>query len=126
MRKVVLAAALAVLAAGGIGCSSGYSSMGYLVTDDGLPGCAFRYGYYPYYDASGAGKIARMDVLRVERLRFPRIVNRDNDSLADRLNAGSSNPGASPEVGGKSSPVVDRAPILPAAPPPPPRVVAPR
>ena len=125
MKKVALAAALAVLAAGGLGCSSGYSSMGYLVTDDGLPGCAFRYGYYPYYDASGGGKIARMDILRAERLRVPRTVNRD-DGLADRLDARSSAAGDAPEAGAASSLVADRAPIAPPAPPPPPRVVAPR
>ena len=124
MSKPVLAAALIVLGAGGIGCSSGYSSMGYLVTDDGLPGCAFRYGYYPYYDATGAERIARMDVLRVERLRLPRTINRDDDSLADRLSASAA--GYPPEAGGASSLVADRAPIAPPAPPPPPRVVAPR
>lgn len=127
MKRLALAAALAGLVAGATGCgSSGYSSTGYYVTDDGLPGCAFRYGYYPCYDASGASRSARMEIDRVERRRLPRRIDRTDYCLADRLNGGAQASVSPGDPAGSGSIVADRAPIAPPAPPPPPRVVAPR
>jgi hypothetical protein len=123
MRKLVFAAGLALLAAGCVS-ESRYSSMGYMVTDDGYEGCAFRYGYYPYYDASGTATAARMEIVRVERLRLPRPIERTDDY------AWASRPPSSGQTSGgtadQSSVMVDRSPISAPAPPPAPRVVGPR
>lgn len=121
MKKLLLAASLSLLAAG---CASGRDSMGYgyILTDDGLDGCAFRYGYYPYYDPypSGGFNPARMDIALVERLRVPRPIDRNLPW-----------PDASPRGDGiaYSSDVYqqnERAAVSTAAPPPPTRVVEPR
>ncbi|HEY7111521.1 MAG TPA: hypothetical protein VIA45_01195 [Thermoanaerobaculia bacterium] len=123
MRKLLLLAAAAVLAAGCASAPGG--SMGYYYTDDGLPGCAFRYGYYPSYDAGGPSKAARLDIARVERVEIPRVIGRDWAS-ADRTyssSGGWGNPADATAAGTVSS---DRSVIAPAAPPPAPRIVAPR
>jgi len=126
LRKLLILAAAAALAAG---CeTSRGSSMGYYYTDDGLPGCAFRYGYYTSYDASGPAMAARMDIGRVERIAVPRLIDRGPGLFlvgASRPpSGGDSSAGASPG----SVVVVDNRPPIspPAAPSPAPRVVAPR
>jgi len=124
MRGLLFLAAAVTLAAG---CeTSRGSSMGYYYTDDGLPGCAFRYGYHPYYDSSGPAPNARMDIARVERIALPRLIDRGGSGVfvdgAPRLSLGGDANGASP-----GSVVVDRSAVMPPAPAPPaPRVVGPR
>ena len=123
MRKLLFLAAAVTLAAG---CASPRGdSMGYYYVDDGLPGCAFRYDYYPYYDASGPVRTARMDIDRAERIAIPHLIDRGGNGVfvdgAPRMSGGDAN-GASP-----GSVVVDRSVVMPpAAPPPAPRVVEPR
>ena len=125
MRKLLLLAAAAALASGCASAPGG--SMGYYYTDDGLPGCAFRYDYYPYYDASGPARAARLDIERVERVTVPRPVVRDDWLSADRTHpssGGSGNPTESTAIVGSVS--SDRSVMMPSAPPAAPRVVQPR
>ena len=71
MKKLLL---LVLLAGCFPGCASrgGYAPMGYLV-DCELYDCAFRYHFSPYYDAS-ARPPERIEIVRVERSRIPRVV----------------------------------------------------
>jgi len=124
MRKLFLLAAAASLAAGCASAPGG--SMGYYYTDDGLPGCAFRYGYYPYYDASGPAAVARMDIARVERIAIPRRIDRGGWTSADRPSVARSGGWGPTADSGSAGVVSERSTVMPAAPPPAPRVVAPR
>ena len=123
MRKLLFLAAAATLAAG---CeTSRGSSMGYYYTDDGLPGCAFRYDYYPYYDSSGPAPTARMDIARVERVAIPRSIDRSDIWNGDGMmgpSGGGNTAGEQPAAA-----MSDRSAVMPPAPgPPAPRVVGPR
>jgi hypothetical protein len=121
MKKVLFLAAAVALTAG---CeTSRGSSMGYYYTDDGLPGCAFRYGYYPYYDSSGPAPTARMDIARVERVAIPRMIDRNGPGGFSGWT--SPPPAGSGEL--SAAAIADRSAILPPAPAPAaPRVVGPR
>lgn len=122
MRKLLFLAAAVTLA----GCASPRGdSMGYYYVDDGLPGCAFRYGYYPYYDASGPINTARMDIDRVERIPIPRLIDRGGSGV---FFDGAPRPSGGDASGASPAPVVvvDRFAVMPPAPPPAPRVVEPR
>src|SRR5580765_1211089 len=104
MKKLLLLAALALSAAG---CVSGRSNSGYgyFVTDDGFDGCAFRYGYYPYYDPypSGALSPARMEIVRVNRVHMPVPIDRG----APWQNAGSRE-----GISAVASETNDRGPVI--------------
>ena len=120
MRRFALAAAVLLLAAG---CASNpYGSMGYAVVDDGEYGCAFYYGSSYYYQG-GVGTAARMQIVRVERVRIPRVIDRGDASQAGGANIRSSD-GPAGVAGGVST--VDRAPVSPPAPHAPPQAVGPR
>jgi len=100
--------------------------MGYYYTDDELPGCAFRYSYYPYYDASGAATAARMDIARVERVAIPHLVERGDWASADRTQPDRGWGNSAESAVGVVSERETVMPPAPAAAPPAPRVVAPR
>ena len=120
MRRFALAAAVLLLAAG---CASNpYGSMGYAVVDDGEYGCAFYYGSSHYYQGDGAA--ARMQVVRVERVRIPRVIDRGDASQAGGAEIRSASDGSVGVAGGVSS--VDRMPVAPPAPHAPPQAVGPR
>jgi hypothetical protein len=120
MKKLLQVASLSLLAAG---CMSGRSDSslgyGYFVTNDGYDGCAFRYGYYPYYDAYASGPLnaARMEIVRIDRPRVPHLIDR-----------GGPWPNTASGDGTYSTAYQqsDRSTVTTAPPPPPTRVVEPR
>ncbi|HTO87426.1 MAG TPA: hypothetical protein VMR54_07835 [Thermoanaerobaculia bacterium] len=123
MRKrilAILAAAIACLAAG---CASragyGDDEMGYYVTDDGVAGCEFVYSFCPYYNPYAP--VARLEIVRIERPRVPRTVDRPDDPWTPFTSSGGAS--SSPDMGVVYS---DRMSVAPAPPPPAPRVVEPR
>jgi hypothetical protein len=125
MRRLLFLASALTLAAGCV--TQPRYSMGYYSTDDGLDGCAFRYSYYPYYDA-GAGSAARMNVDRLTRIAVPRTIDDRGPGLLFHGSLqpppGADSAGASP---GAVTVVDNRSAILPASPAPAaPRVVGPR
>ena len=122
MTKRILAAALACLA---VGCASrrGYDDypMGYFVTDDGVAGCEFVYSFYPYDNPYPPASFARLEIVRVERPRVPRTVDRPGNPWAPFTSSGG---GSSPTD--MSVVYSDRMSVAPPPPPPAPRVVEPR
>ena len=120
MKKLLLAAFLSLLAAGCVSGRNRSMGYGYFVTDDGFAGCAFRYGYYPYYDPYPSGLLnpARMDIVLVHQPRVPQLV--DRDVAWPNASAGGNG------IDAVASSQGERAAVTTAAPPPPTRVVAPR